>query len=100
MTTPMDQQRQFQERIERLNANRASTQQLKAAADPLSGMRGKRSNAGGVPNSTARFTLIMVVLLVLGGVGGWVAADYDRISNIKQERVRVVPEVVFLTQLN
>jgi hypothetical protein len=94
MSTTQDQQRQFQERIARMNANRASSDQLKAAADPLAGMRNKRSKGGDMPNSTARFALIMGVLIVLGGVGGWVAADFDKISNAKRERI--APEVVFL----
>ena len=94
MSTTQDQQRQFQERIARMNANRASTQQLKAAADPLAAMRAKKAAA--MPNSTARFTVIMGLLIVVGGIGGWVAADFDKISKTKRERVE--PEVVFLTQ--
>lgn len=94
MTSTQDQQRQFQERIARMNANRASSEQLKSAADPLSGMRGKRSKAASVPNSNFRFGMIMVVLIAVGGTAGWVAADFDKVSQAKRERVE--PEVVFL----
>jgi hypothetical protein len=95
MTSPQDQQRQFQERIARLNANRASASQLQAAADPLKGALKARSRAS-MPNSNLRFGLVMVVLLVLGGGAGWVAADFDKVSQAKRERVP--PEVVFLQQ--